>query len=92
MVTPYTASITATQVVADLSSEIKGKVVLATGVSLSSLGAFFVSTVAKYSPKLIILAGRDFLKLQAVVAAITADFALSQVATRLLKLDLTSQV
>lgn len=75
----------------DLSSEIEGKVVLITGVSPGSLGAFFVSTVAKHSPKLIILASRDFSKLQAVVAAITADPASPQVATRLLKLDLASQ-
>lgn len=73
MGTPYTASTTATQVAVDLSSEIEGKVVLTTGVSPGSLGAFFVSTVAKHSPKLIVLAGRDFSKLQAVVAAITAD-------------------
>ena len=91
MATPYTASTTATQVAVDLSFEIKGKVVLTTGVSPGSLGAFFVSTVAKHSPKLIILAGRDFSKLRDVVAAITADPASSKVATRLLKLDLASQ-
>ncbi|OCL14090.1 NAD(P)-binding protein, partial [Glonium stellatum] len=91
MTTPYTASTTATQVAADLSSEITGKVVLTTGASPGSLGAFFVSAIAKHSPKLLILAGRNVSKLKTVATAIDADPASSHIVTRVLELDLASQ-
>lgn len=86
----YTASTTAAQVIIDLFFKIKGKVILTTSISPSSLSAFFINTIAKYSPKLIILTSWDFLELQVVIAAITTDPVLSKVTSRLLKLDLAS--
>lgn len=82
------AKTTAAELVKDLAHEIKGKVVLATGVSPKGLGATFVETIAGGEPALVILASRDLAKLQQVAKAITATHAQTQV--RLLQLDLGS--
>lgn len=65
---------------------INGKVILTTGVSPNSLGAYYAQTVAAHNPKLLILAGRDTAKLQETADAINK--AHPNVPVRLLKLDL----
>lgn len=80
---------TGSKVAQTLSSQIKEKTILTTGVSPNSLGAEFVKTIAAHSPKLLILAGRDALK----IAQTTEDIKSSHpdVPTRTLVLDLSSQ-
>lgn len=80
---------TAEQVAAHLASHIQGKTVLTTGVSPGGLGAYFVKTIAKYQPKLIILASRDIEKAKATAQAISS--LAPGVQTRVLELDLGSQ-
>jgi NAD(P)-dependent dehydrogenase (short-subunit alcohol dehydrogenase family) len=92
MATPYHRhNSTATGIAADLSSSIKGKVVLTTGVSPNGLGAHFVETIAKHHPRLLILAGRSIEKVRATADKIAADPAAAGVETRILILDLASQ-
>jgi hypothetical protein len=85
---PYSKTICADDLVIEFASQIKEKVILTTGVSPGGLGAFFVEAVAKGSPKLLILAGRNTAKVQQ-----TAD-KLKEIAptvlTRVLELDLAS--
>lgn len=71
------------------ADQIRGKVVLTTGVSPGGLGAFFLQLIAKYEPKLLILAARDISKAQMTAETIAA--ASPGVKTRLLQLDLSSQ-
>jgi len=85
---PYNAETTGAQLVVDYASQIKGKVVLTTGVSPSGLGAFFVEAIAKASPSLLILAGRDATKVQKTADTITSTY--PNVAVRVLSLDLSS--
>ena len=68
---------------------IKGKVVLTTGVTPGGIGATFMEVLAKYSPKLLILAGRDTKKCHDAAKAIAAID--SSITTRVLELDLSSQ-
>ena len=86
MVRSYSATATAGELSTDLAHEIKGKVILATGVSPKSLGATFLETIASGQPALLILAGRDNTKLQRAANAITTSH--SHVQVRLLQLDL----
>lgn len=88
MARSYNAATTAGEVVKDLAHEIKGKVILATGVSPKSLGATFLEAIASGHPALLILAGRDNKKLQRAANAITTTHSQAQV--RLLQLDLGS--
>ncbi|TVY17544.1 Short-chain dehydrogenase TIC 32-like protein [Lachnellula arida] len=84
----YDKSTTAEELVRDYASLIKGKVVLVTGVSPRSLGAFFIQSVAKAKPACIILGGRDIKKVQQ-----TADDILaldSSVQVRNFEVDLAS--
>lgn len=74
------------QVAADLSKEIKGKIILTTGVSPGGLGSRFVETIAQFQPALLILAGRSQSKLQETQSRLSTD-----VNSRLLLLDLSSQ-
>ncbi|KAF2803637.1 NAD(P)-binding protein [Mytilinidion resinicola] len=85
---PYGAETTGEQLVQDFASQIKGKVILTTGVSPGGLGAFFVETISKAQPALLILAGRDTTKVQKTADTITA--AHKDVKVRVLKLDLAS--
>ncbi|MCJ1263931.1 hypothetical protein MMC22_003802 [Lobaria immixta] len=71
------------------ADQIRGKVVLTTGVSPGGLGAFFLQLIAKYEPKLLILAARDISKAQTTAETIAA--ASPGAKTRLLQLDLSSQ-
>ncbi|KAK0726122.1 WW domain-containing oxidoreductase [Lasiosphaeris hirsuta] len=88
MAPKYNAKTTATELTAELASEIKGKVILTTGISPGGLGAVFVSTIAQASPKLLILAGRNPAKTQETADAIAK--AHPAVQTRTLQLDLGS--
>ena len=79
----------AEELAANCAAQIAGKVVITTGVSPGGIGAAFVEAIARQSPKLLVLAGRDPDKCKA-----TAD----QIAsipnpprTKVLELDLTSQ-
>ncbi|KAJ8131115.1 hypothetical protein O1611_g2508 [Lasiodiplodia mahajangana] len=86
----HDAQTTASELVGELASEIKGKVVLTTGVSPKSLGATFVETIAKAEPAMLILAGRNPTKTKQTADAIKA--ANANVETRVLELDLGSLV
>lgn len=84
----YDKSTTAEELVRDYTSLIKGKVILVTGVSPRSLGAFFIQSLAKAKPGLIILGGRDIKKVQETGDAIlTAEL---DVQVRNLEVDLGS--
>ena len=88
---PYGRQSTATQVAADLASNIAGKIILTTGVSPNGLGANFVETIAKYKPRLLILAGRSPSKIQSTADKITSNPDNRGVEVRTLALDLASQ-
>ncbi|KAJ3498387.1 hypothetical protein NLG97_g1165 [Lecanicillium saksenae] len=55
----FDASTKASELVAHYETQIKGKVILTTGVSPKGLGASFVLAVAKAQPSLLILAARN---------------------------------
>lgn len=78
---------TAEEVAEYFKDRINGKVILTTGVSPNSLGAYYVQTVATHNPKLLILAGRDTAKLQETEDVIKK--ANPNVPVRLLNLDLS---
>ena len=84
----YNTNTTASELVGNFGQEIEGKVILTTGVTLGSLGAAFVESIAKSQPGLLILTGRNVEKLQKTADKITA--AQPNVKTRTLKLDLNS--
>ncbi|KAH8692014.1 short-chain dehydrogenase [Talaromyces proteolyticus] len=84
----YSFETTADVVAADYSAAIKSKVILITGVSPGGLGAQFALTIAKHSPGLLILAGRNIDKIQQTASLIKES--VSSVPTRALKLDLNS--
>jgi short chain dehydrogenase len=88
MPSPYNSKTAADEVVSDLTANIKGKIILTTGVSPGGLGAFFVESIAKAEPALLILAGRNVTKLEATADAIKKNN--PGMKTRLLQLDLES--
>ncbi|KAL1644889.1 hypothetical protein SLS61_008570 [Didymella pomorum] len=81
----------ASTVAADNAANIKGKVVLTTGVTQGGLGATFVEAIAQYKPRLLILAGRSPQKVSATEQKIKSSPESADVATRFLSLDLSSQ-
>ena len=85
---PYNFKTTAEEVAADCSDIIRGKVILTTGVTPGGIGATFVEKIARHSPKLLILAGRNIGKCEETAKAI--KFTSPGVFTRLLELDLGS--
>lgn len=85
---PYDTQSTADVLVKDYATEIKGKIILVTGVSPNGLGAFFVEHIAIAQPRLVILAGRNPSKIQATSDAVAKVS--SNVQTRTLQLDLES--
>lgn len=89
MTSSYNATTTADELVDAFSANIKGKVVLTTGPSPSSIGATFVESISRAQPALIILAGRNLDKLQATADAITTKIN-PDVEIRLLYIDLGS--
>jgi NAD(P)-dependent dehydrogenase (short-subunit alcohol dehydrogenase family) len=84
----YNSQTTASELVAELASEIRGKTILITGVSPGGLGAAFVTAIAKVAPALLILAGRSVVRTGETADAITRLY--PNVQTRVLDLDLTS--
>ncbi|KAK4239372.1 hypothetical protein C8A03DRAFT_42982 [Achaetomium macrosporum] len=84
----YNSKTTGSELVRGLADNIKGKVILTTGVSPGGLGAQFVETVAAASPALLIIAGRNTAKVQQTADAIAK--AHPGVKTRPLRLDLGS--
>ncbi|KAK4040000.1 hypothetical protein C8A01DRAFT_35965 [Parachaetomium inaequale] len=84
----YNFHTTGSELVRDLATAIKDKVILTTGVSPGGLGAEFVTALAAANPSLLILAGRNTTKVQQTADAIAQ--AHPGVKTRLLRLDLTS--
>ncbi|KAL8798704.1 MAG: hypothetical protein Q9182_006455 [Xanthomendoza sp. 2 TL-2023] len=86
--TPYNSKTTSEDVATDCSNIIRGKVILTTGVTPGSIGATFVTVVARHSPKLLILAGRNTSKCHETAIAIQSAF--PDVSTRILELDLGS--
>jgi NAD(P)-dependent dehydrogenase (short-subunit alcohol dehydrogenase family) len=84
----YNRETPADQLVKDFAPQIKGSVILTTGVSPSGLGDTFVQEVAKGEPALMILTGRTVSKTQKVADAITS--AHPNVKVRVLELDLGS--
>ncbi|KAF8873024.1 hypothetical protein CPB84DRAFT_1818020 [Gymnopilus junonius] len=79
---------TADELVVHYANYIKGKVIIITGVSPGSLGAYFVQVIAKGRPAWIILAAHDVKKAQQTEAAIAASN--PDVKMRILPLDLES--
>ena len=84
----YPKGIDADILVARFAENIRGKVVLTTGVSPGGLGATFVEAIARASPKLLILAGRSSSKVEATASKIKEINA--AIAIRVLPLDLAS--
>ncbi|UZJ57637.1 hypothetical protein CBS101457_006957 [Exobasidium rhododendri] len=87
----YTSATTADQVASDLSAQIRGKVILITGVTSHSLGAEFAMAISKHAPQILILAGRNKDRLQDMESKVAASQSGMSVQTRLLVLDLASQ-
>lgn len=85
----FNTKTTADEVAAACSAQIRGKVILVTGVSPKGIGAYFVLSIAKQQPKLLILAGRSVSK--AAETAKEIEAVAPAVETRLLELDLGSQ-
>lgn len=86
MPAPYTAETNADDIVKDLPSEIKDRVILVTGVTPGGLGAAFAEAIAKAQPSLLIFAGRTPSKIKSTIDAITG--AAPNVQTRALPLNL----
>ena len=89
MAASHSPETTAQQVIENVKSQIKGKIILTSGVSPGGLGAYFVEAIVEAEPKLLILAGRDLSKVEATAKKISSSA--SGVAVRTLKLDLSSQ-
>ena len=85
---PYTSQTTASELVVNLTDHITSKTVLITGVSPNGLGSAFAHAIAKASPRLLILAGRDLTRTRETAEALATQF--PDVQTRLLQLDLGS--
>ncbi|EHA51593.1 hypothetical protein MCOR27_004306 [Pyricularia oryzae] len=85
----YGAKTTGSAIVGDYASQIANKTILTTGVSPTTLGAAFVTTIATASPALLILAGRNLAKAEETAEAIRA--VAPQVPIRTLELDLADK-
>lgn len=88
MTAQYNAQTNGSDLVRELAETIKGKVILTTGVSPGGLGAHFVNAVASAEPGLLILAGRNAVKVQQTADSLAK--AHPGVKTRTLRLDLAS--
>ncbi|KAJ5127393.1 hypothetical protein N7448_008172 [Penicillium atrosanguineum] len=88
MPAPYNANTTATELVSEYASLIKGKTILATGVTPGTLGGFYVQVIAAANPANIVLAGRNPIKLQQCEQEITAKN--PDVHVRTLQVDFSS--
>ncbi|KAI1384514.1 NAD(P)-binding protein [Hypoxylon trugodes] len=90
MAKSYDTNTTSDELIKDFGNEIKGKIILVTGVTPGGLGAVYAEFVSKGQPALIILASRNLENLEKVVEKINATS--PGVKTRLLQLDLGSFV
>ncbi|KXX77656.1 Short-chain dehydrogenase TIC 32, chloroplastic [Madurella mycetomatis] len=88
MAAQYNPLATGSELVKNLAEKIKGKVILTTGVSPGGLGAHFVNTVASAQPGLLILAGRNVVKVQQTADSLAKSH--PSIKTRTLRLDLAS--
>ena len=88
----YDTRATADVLVKDYASEIKGKIILMTGVSPSSLGAFFVEHIVLADPKLLILASRNLTKIQTTAVAVSKLNPNVQIRTLQLNLESINQI
>lgn len=88
MVREYDTNTTADELVKDLAAEIKGKVILVTGVTQGTLGGFFVDFVSKASPARLILAGRSLANVEETAAVIKV--AHPEIAISVLQIDFNS--
>ena len=88
MSSKYNFNTTGSELVGDLGSAIKGKVILTTGVSPLGLGTHFAKAIAVAQPGLLILTGRDSKKPQQIADEINKVN--HNVKTRVLTLDLGS--
>ncbi|KAK0623785.1 putative short-chain dehydrogenase [Immersiella caudata] len=86
--TPYNSKTTASELASDFTPSITGKTILITGVSPSGIGAATSAAIAKASPALIILAGRNPSKVSTTAADVARPY--PNVPTKTLKLDLGS--
>ena len=88
MAPPGNSKTTADELTKAYADDIKGKIILTTGVSPKSIGSTFVQSIASAKPSLLILAGRNTAKIQTTADEITS--ANPDVKVRLLTLDLGS--
>ncbi|KAJ9223761.1 hypothetical protein DTO027B5_5986 [Paecilomyces variotii] len=88
MPAPYDENTTADELIKDYENIIGGKVILTTGVSPNTLGGFFVQSIAKAKPSVLILATRNPAKLQETADMISSKY--PNVRVRTLKVDLGS--
>ncbi|KAK2039673.1 NAD(P)-binding protein, partial [Colletotrichum somersetense] len=79
---------TVSELAALYANQIKGKVILTTGVSPGGVGAGFVTGIAKAQPALLVLAGRNRAKVEQTAQAISSET--PGVEVRILDLDLAS--
>ncbi|CAK7219916.1 hypothetical protein SCUCBS95973_003983 [Sporothrix curviconia] len=84
----YTNKTTGEEVARDCKEHIVNKTVLVTGISPGGLGATFATTIAPFSPALIILASHNVDKAEQTAKDIAA--VAPTVKTRVIKLDLAS--
>ncbi|RDW60286.1 hypothetical protein BP5796_11892 [Coleophoma crateriformis] len=87
--TNFGALTTGDEVATALRDQIKGKTILITGPSKSSIGAETAISIAAGSPKLILLAGRTQNKIQPVIDTVQQKY--PAVATTFIALDLADQ-
>ena len=88
----YDTQATADVLVKDYASEIKGKIILITGVSPNSLGAFFVEHIVAADPRLLILAGRNPTKIQTTADAVSKLNPNVEIRTLQLNLESITQI
>jgi NAD(P)-dependent dehydrogenase (short-subunit alcohol dehydrogenase family) len=69
----HTKQTTSDQLAAEYSEQIKGKVILTTGVTIGGIGSVFVKSIASAKPAVLILAGRTKAKLEETADAILSS-------------------
>ncbi|PGH27623.1 hypothetical protein AJ80_00636 [Polytolypa hystricis UAMH7299] len=85
----YNFQTTGDEIATNCAAHVENKTILVTGVTPGSLGAGFVIRIAKYRPRLIILASRNVSKAEKTARDIVT--AAPEAKTRILELDLGSQ-
>jgi len=71
------------------AGKVPGKTIFVSGVSPGGIGAYFVKLVAKYQPRLLILAGRNLSKVEETKKDVLSIS--SSIKVRTIQLDLSSQ-